>query len=33
MIDAALELFASRGVPQHQIHYDKFTVTAASNEG
>jgi propane monooxygenase reductase component len=32
MIDAALELLESRAVPPEQIHYDKFTVTAASNE-
>jgi propane monooxygenase reductase subunit len=30
MIDAALELLESRDVPQEQIHYDKFTVTAES---
>jgi propane monooxygenase reductase subunit len=30
MIDAALELLESRGVPQEQIHFDKFTVTAES---
>lgn len=30
MIDAALALLESRGVPQQQIHYDKFTVTAES---
>jgi propane monooxygenase reductase subunit len=33
MIDAALALLESRGVPQEQIHYDKFTVTAASDNG
>jgi propane monooxygenase reductase subunit len=31
MIDAALELLSSQGVPQEQIHYDKFTVTAGSD--
>jgi propane monooxygenase reductase component len=30
MIDAALELLASHGVPQEHIHYDKFTITAGS---
>jgi propane monooxygenase reductase component len=30
MIDAALELLNSRGVPQEQIYFDKFTVTAES---
>jgi propane monooxygenase reductase subunit len=33
MIDAALALLESRGVPQEQIHYDKFTVTAPSDNG
>jgi len=28
MIDAALELLSTAGVPQEQIHYDKFTTTA-----
>jgi hypothetical protein len=32
MIDAALALLESRGVPQEQIHYDKFTTTAAPTE-
>jgi propane monooxygenase reductase subunit len=32
MIDAALELLESRDVPQEQIHYDKFTVTASNPE-
>jgi propane monooxygenase reductase subunit len=31
MIDAALELLESRDVPREQIHYDKFTVTAESD--
>jgi propane monooxygenase reductase subunit len=31
MIDAALELLESRGVPREQIHFDKFTVTAESD--
>ncbi len=30
MIDAALGLLAGAGVPQEQIHYDKFTITAES---
>jgi propane monooxygenase reductase subunit len=30
MIDAALNLLESQGVPQEQVHYDKFTVTAES---
>jgi propane monooxygenase reductase subunit len=30
MIDAALDLLGSRGVPQEQIYFDKFTVTAES---
>jgi len=30
MIDAALELLDSQGVPQEQIHFDKFTITAES---
>ena len=33
MIDAALELLASHSVPQEQIHFDKFTVTAESVAG
>jgi propane monooxygenase reductase subunit len=30
MIDAALDLLSGLSVPQEQIHYDKFTVTAES---
>ncbi len=30
MIDAALDLLGSRAVPAEQIHYDKFTITAAT---
>jgi propane monooxygenase reductase subunit len=33
MIDAALELLSSLQVPQEQIHYDKFTITAESGNG
>ena len=33
MIDAALELLSSLQVPQEQIHYDKFTITADSGNG
>lgn len=30
MIDAALELLSSQGVPQEQIYFDKFTISAES---
>jgi propane monooxygenase reductase subunit len=30
MIDAALPLLAAMGVPEGQIFYDKFTITAAA---
>jgi len=30
MIDAALPLLAALGVPESQIYYDKFTITAAA---
>jgi propane monooxygenase reductase component len=32
MIDAALPLLESLGVPGHQVFYDKFTITAASED-
>jgi hypothetical protein len=32
MVDAAIELLVRRGVPEGQIHYDKFTTTADSEE-
>jgi propane monooxygenase reductase subunit len=32
MVDAAIDLLARRGVPEAQIHYDKFTTTADAEE-
>jgi propane monooxygenase reductase component len=33
MIDAALGLLGAQNVPQEQIHFDKFTITAHQEEG
>ena len=32
MIDAALPLLETMGVPNEQVFYDKFTITAAAEE-
>jgi propane monooxygenase reductase subunit len=32
MVDAAIELLVRRGVPEAQIHYDKFTTSADAEE-
>jgi propane monooxygenase reductase subunit len=32
MVDAAIELLVRRGVPEGQIHYDKFTTSADAEE-
>jgi propane monooxygenase reductase subunit len=33
MVDAAIALLVARGVPEAQIHFDKFTTTADAEEG
>lgn len=32
MVDAALPLLESMGVPGEQVFYDKFTITAAADD-